>query len=369
MPEDDQDTGIAASANDLAAQNNAAGKNPFGDVQNILGFLLAGFGGIISFLGLRSTEVTTVLRNDPGPASLVAAVLLVGVLAAVLTVVIDSGTTQNASWADAVGIACLLIGLAGFIIFAIPASASPSQLSEVLAPTFGALGIAVLGGSFWVKAKRMRDARGGAYGMPPTVHGGSVWVKAKRSTARGGGHGIRPTIIFLMVGVTLIALSAYGAMRLETASQRSSSAQVAATLNGSGSALTVHVTASKVEGGGYIWIAVEGLPADPPMAIACDGIDSTLLPNQATCEEDPCGPNRLQASCVWLMDGSIAPDASGDVDDTVNLPIPPGKFQDLDIRASVCVSSSCGGPNPSTEPIPTEGSRVDVLIPESTPTG
>jgi hypothetical protein len=343
MPEDDQDTGIAASANDLAAQNNAAGKNPFGDVQNILGFLLAGFGGIISFLGLRSTEVTTVLRNDPGPASLVAAVLLVGVLAAVLTVVIDSGTTQNASWADAVGIACLLIGLAGFIIFAIPASASPSQLSEVLAPTFGALGIAVLGGSFW--------------------------VKAKRSTARGGGHGIRPTIIFLMVGVTLIALSAYGAMRLETASQRSSSAQVAATLNGSGSALTVHVTASKVEGGGYIWIAVEGLPADPPMAIACDGIDSTLLPNQATCEEDPCGPNRLQASCVWLMDGSIAPDASGDVDDTVNLPIPPGKFQDLDIRASVCVSSSCGGPNPSTEPIPTEGSRVDVLIPESTPTG
>ena len=49
------------------------GSNPFKDVQNNLGFLLAGFGGIISFLGLQSAEVTTVLRNDPGQASMVAA--------------------------------------------------------------------------------------------------------------------------------------------------------------------------------------------------------------------------------------------------------------------------------------------------------
>jgi hypothetical protein len=342
MPADDQGAGTGASTDHPAPQNNAGNKNPFSDVQNILGFLLAGFGGIISFLGLRSTEVTTVLRNDPGPASLVATVLLLGVLAAVLTVAVDSGTMQDASWADAIGVAFLLIGLACFIIFAIPVSASPSQLGGVLAPTFVALGIATLVGSFW--ARRMTAAPGGARSIPPTI-------------------------IFLMISVTLIAISAYGVMRLETASQRSGSAQVAATLNSSGSALTVHVTASKVEGGGYIWIAVEGLPASPPIATACAGIDSTLSPNQATCEEDPCGPHRLQADCMWLMDGSIAPDASGDVDETVNLPIQPGEFQDLDIRASVCTSSSCGGPNLSTEPIPTEGSRVDLLIPQSAPTG
>lgn len=342
MPEGDQGAGTAASADNPAPRTDAAGKNPLRDMQNILGFLLAGFGAILSFLGLRSTEVTTVLRNDPGQASLVAAILLAGVLAAVLTVVIDSDTTEKASWADVIGAAFLLIGLAGFVIHEIPASAGPSQLSEVLAPAFGALGIVVLAGSFW--AKRTLDASGSAHGIPPTI-------------------------IFLMAGVTLIAISAYGAMRLETASQRSAAAQVAATLNGSGSALAVHVTASKVEAGGYIWIAVEGLPANPPIAIACAGIDSTLKPDQATCEEDPCGPQRLQASCVWLMDGSIAPDASGDVDNTVNLPIKSGEFQDLDIRASVCTSSSCGGPNPSTEPIPTEGSRVDVLVPESAPTG
>ena len=172
------------------------------------------------------------------------------------------------------------------------------------------------------------------------------------------------TVVFLLAGVTLISMSAYGAMRLETASQRSSSAQVAATLNDTDSAITVHVTASKVVGGGYIWISVQGLPASPELAVACKGVDKNLQPDQATCEEDPCGPKRLQSSCVWLMNGSVAPDASGDVNDTMDIPIEPGQFQDLDIRASVCTSSACGGAAKlSKDPILTEGSRVDVLIP------
>ncbi len=64
------------------------------------------------------------------------------------------------------------------------------------------------------------------------------------------------------------------------------------------------------------------------------------------------------------MDGSVAPDASGDVNDTMDIPITAGEFQDLDIRASVCTSSACGGAaNLTDEPLPTEGSRVDVVIP------
>src|SRR5215467_1895573 len=45
--------------------------NRLSDVQNLLGFLLAGFGGVLSFIGLRSTEVTTVLRNNSKQASLI----------------------------------------------------------------------------------------------------------------------------------------------------------------------------------------------------------------------------------------------------------------------------------------------------------
>jgi hypothetical protein len=47
--------------------------SPLKDVQNILGFLIAGFAGILSFIGLRSGEVSAVLRNPETeqPASVI----------------------------------------------------------------------------------------------------------------------------------------------------------------------------------------------------------------------------------------------------------------------------------------------------------
>ena len=328
--------------------DNGAGRNPFKegdspfkDAQNILGFLLAGFGAIISFLGLQSTEVTTVLRNDPGQASMVAAILTLGMLAAVLTVVINGDVAHRVAWPVVAGVACLLLALGGLLVYYIPASANPSVTSEVAAPLFCLAGLVILV-RFW------RQTRNG--------------IVTSADVPASGVPRVPLTVVLLLAGVTLISMSAYGAMRLETASQRSSSAQVAATLNGTDTAITVHVTASKVVGGGYIWIAVQGLPASPPLSVACEGIK--LRPELATCVQDPCGPNRLQHSCVWLMNGSVAPDATGDVNDTMDIPIKPGEFQDLDIRASVCTSSACGGAaNLTDEPLPTEGSRVDVLIP------
>jgi hypothetical protein len=343
-------TGQSSPTDNGAGKNPfKEGNNPFKDVQNILGFLLAGFGGIISFLGLQSTEVSTVLRNDPVQASVVAAILTAGMLAAVLTVVINSEVAHAVAWPIVIAIGCLLVALGGLLVYSIPASDSPSLRSEATAALFCVAGLLVLGW-YWLPARS----------RPPAV-AGIVTAPPRKSVPR-----LPLTVVFLLAGVTLISMSAYGAMRLETASQRSSSAQVAAALNDSDSAITVHVTASKVVGGGYIWISVQGLPATPELAKACKGIDKNLMSDQATCEEDPCGPGRLQSRCVWLMNGSVAPDASGDVNDTMDIPIKPGQFQDLDIRASICTSSACGGTvNVGQEPLPTEGSRVDVLIPQT----
>ena len=132
------------------------GNNPFKDVQNILGFLLAGFGGIISFLGLQSTEVTTVLRNDPVPASVVAAILTAGMLAAVLTVVINSEVAHAVAWPIVIAIGCLLIALGGLLVYSIPASATPSVRSEVTAGLFFLAGFVL--GWYRLPAKRRTPA-------------------------------------------------------------------------------------------------------------------------------------------------------------------------------------------------------------------
>lgn len=92
--------------------------NRLSDVQNLLGFVLAGFGGVLSFIGLRSTEVTTVLRNNSKQASLVALLLLLSVLAAVLSIAIPS--TKKVTLVRALAIAVLLLTIGPIVILLIP---------------------------------------------------------------------------------------------------------------------------------------------------------------------------------------------------------------------------------------------------------
>ena len=139
----DQGGGSVTAGHD-SSQTDSQQKNPFSDVQNWLGFLLAGFGAVLSFLGLRSTEVTTVLRNDPAQASLIALVLLLGVLTAVLIVAIDNADAKKVSWTSAAGVVVALLGIGAFVIYAIPIGTSVGLLSLVLGSILVPLGIVIL---------------------------------------------------------------------------------------------------------------------------------------------------------------------------------------------------------------------------------
>jgi len=105
------------SAGTVPDPQDEKGKNNWADVQNLLGFLLAGFGAVLSFVGLRSTEVTTVLRNYPDQASLVALFLLLGVLSAVLIVATDTLGIRTASYLRTAGIILVLFGAGAGCVF------------------------------------------------------------------------------------------------------------------------------------------------------------------------------------------------------------------------------------------------------------
>jgi VIT1/CCC1 family predicted Fe2+/Mn2+ transporter len=414
-------------------------KNTIGDVQNLLGFLLVGFGAVLSFIGLRSTEVTTVLRNDPGQATVIALILLLGVLAAALTVAIDDSEAKKVSWATVVGVAMVLLGVGAFVIHSIPVGAAPGPASLVFGFAFGGVGGVLLVISWRSKIGVSTDAEKTAIAQEKTARAEERTARAREETARaeektakarekaataeekdneeknvalaemntataeektaraeeevaraqeemaraqeesqgsqsGWGWLLAPyiplTVIFILASVLFIAISAYGGMRLETDSQLSSSAQVAAgaNTNSSGTMVSAHVTAYKIKDGSWVGITIWGLPSSVSITTACNKLEHYLRPNQATCQQDPCGPGpgRLGSECKIILNGTVAPDANGDVDDTLSVPLQPGRYQGIDVRAVICSSSMCQGVNEvtgSNKYAPAEGSRLDIVIP------
>jgi hypothetical protein len=234
--------------------------NPWNGVENLLGFLLAGFGAVLSFLGLRSTEVTTVLRNYPSQASLIAFLLLLGVLAAVLTVAIDRDPDREISWTIAAATILALFGVGAFVIYAIPVGTT-GILSKVLGLIFISAGIIISVISLAIayfsltgkRNKRLSWASVAAvillilsvsaydvHVIPVRAAPGvltdlalvfglaglGILIISTIVLARGEHHPrrslrwllaprISPLVILIAASVILIGISAYGAMRLE----------------------------------------------------------------------------------------------------------------------------------------------------------
>ena len=415
-----------------SSQNGDRKANTISDVENQLGFLFVGFGAILSFLGLRSAEVTTVLRNDATQASLIALLLLFGVLAAVLAVAIPNSETRKVSRVSAIAVMLVLFGVGAFVIYAVPISAAPGiapgilskELSLILVP----LGIVILVIGAIIarmisihKKKAIAERKTAIAGRETAIaEQNKAWAEAEialaeetgqhelrmkdeERTARadekaaGAGVGgeertaiarekagtakamirsekwydwpltpcIPLTVVFLLASVMFIAISTYGAIRLETDSQLSSSVQVAASVEttNSGTMISAHVSASKIEDGSWVGIDVVGLPSAVQMAAECEALQSLVKSNSATCLQDPCAIGRgyLGSQCKIVMGGTVVPDANGDVDETLNAPISSNEFQDIDVRAYICSPkvgcrsvSNTGGTNTS---------RLDIIIP------
>jgi uncharacterized membrane protein len=342
--------------------------NPFGDVRNVLGFLLAGFGAILTFLGVRSSEVTTVLRNDSPQASVIALILLLGVLAAVWAVATDSN--QKISRPSVVAIGAVLVGVGALVAFAIPIEASPFTISGNVSLVIGSA--LVLAGLAVLARRRLWEIR--------KVCGGQVAVSqmdAKHNCADGG-HDLesasKPSMrlvdVLILSSVVLIAIAAYGAMRLETKSQLSFSAQVGAifSLNGPLATVSVDIAATKIAQSDWVFVDVYAVPAETDLTVTCKLLykrfGSTIPSNSAPCTTDPClyfsqSKYWSIAKCAVLSNGSINPNAAGDVDETLDVPFLAAQYQYVDVRAEVCSIKVCEGSSSG------QNSRLDWAVPAS----
>jgi hypothetical protein len=332
--------------------DNGMPGNPLGNVSNILGFLLASFGGFLGFLGIRSAEVTTVLRNDTKQASLIALLLLLGILAAVLAATTDNA--KKASLRSVVAIIILLSGAGASATFSIPAAAPFFTLSRVLSLGIGII-LVLTGTAILVAGSERLQARWTCKNPDQPERGLRGLLRELPLEGR-----VSRATILIMASVILTAASAYGAMRLESDSQLSFTAQVGAQVSQAGSRATisVHVTASKIAKSDWLDLKVSALPRRIDTASKC----SSVHPLGPSCLSDPCfyfGLRQyayLDAKCTEIINGTLAPSATGEVDETLSSPFVQAEFQDLDVYAYICSPQSCRA-------AANDDSRFDFLIP------
>ncbi len=75
-----------ADAESSTAQPTPNGKNFVETAQSLLGFLIAGFAAVLSFIGIKSSELASILRNEEPFIGIVALAFLLSILSAILSI-------------------------------------------------------------------------------------------------------------------------------------------------------------------------------------------------------------------------------------------------------------------------------------------
>ena len=302
--------------------------SPWTDIRNWVSFLIAGFGAVLTFVGFRSTEVSTVLRNDSIQVAVVSVALLLGVLAAIYSLVIDRTTAIPVR--QCATIFGSLAGAAVLMVYATPIQVSRENAVEQAYAAIGGLLIflSVITEIKW----RSRNSR---------------------TTNK--------QITFIGASVVLIGISILGAMRTETDSQLSPAVQVSGevTNNASGITVSAHVSGVKLGDSRYVELQILGLLSGGNESKQCKAVRQH--PTTASCTEAPCTENYSENQCQLLVNGTVQPDASGNVNETISNGVTPGKFQDIAIVGLVCDS------NKGCDPLSKHGSRFDLRLPTPAP--
>lgn len=321
-----------------------------GDVRNLLGFLVAGFAGVLNVLGLKSGEIGVVLRNEPVRVSIIATFLLAGVLAAVFSIFVTANG-HPIPLIVALVFVFLLAAMFSLTIWLVPSpfqGHSPEHYSSIAAT------VILLACAAFFLARFTSDRR--------------------RNRVNWAMHDRIPDLLnlqclLLAIAVALTSTAAYGALRLETISQTSTVAEIGDTLQvtGQNDLLAISVSASKLSTSEWLGVNVAAVPASWNVTVLClkPQVRSLAATVGVTCEQDPCYyfDNALNEQCTELSEDVIPPDASGAVPRTLSIPFSPGRFQHVQVTALTCEpNTGISEPKGTCAPIGA-ASRLDIAVP------
>jgi len=348
-----------------------------GDVRNLLGFVVAGFAGVLNVIGLKSAEIGVVLRNEPIRVSVVATFLLAGALAAVASVFIRSNA-HPIPFMAALIVFLVMTSAFSLTIWIIPSpfgdNSGNGSVSALVTLGLWACSLTLIVCAVtWILSRRKIS---GFRRNRVLRSGRSQRSIVRRSRRTRPLHRRFPELlnlqcVLLLSAIMLTSTSAYGALRLETISQTSTVAEIGETLqfNGAEATLSIAVSAAKLSSHEWLTINAIAVPRSWHLQKMCGSrkVRALKIKKKVTvsCTQDPCYyfSSGLHKQCIELSQDIIAPDSSGGVQRTIDIPFTSRSYQHVQVTAVTCQPRT-GKKKPKGSCGPTGAtSRLDISIP------
>jgi hypothetical protein len=319
------------TAGDVPDAGAASSSDRTKSIQGIVGAVVAGFAAVLSFIGVKSTEISDILRNQEPVIGIVSFAFLLSILAAVFAVLERDPHAGKWPTKGFTIVTLLLIASVGpilTVVIQIPLVTTPLQAR--FGATAGSVMIAIAVVLLVIGWRPLTDAE---RDQAAAARGLGRWYRRARVWTRGDFDRQR---YFVLASILLLAVAAYSALRIESASQSTPFAQLTAKLTVSGpgpgmDVLSVSAASQKVPVADRVQITVRGLPRGASISAICQGQPSPG-PDMFPCSVDPC---RFMY-CKTLVGWMLPPDGTGSVSETLVLPFSAQLYQRLEVIDLLC---------------------------------
>lgn len=346
MPEDPGSSGTGGDGPPPADQTS---QNPFSDAKNIVAFLITGFGAVLGFLGLKSDEISAVIRNEPNLAAVVGVLLLAGLLCAVAVVALpeDKERAFELNLAEFVGL--LIASISGFALIAMRirvGGESASDFSDIVI-----VGIAIVVGAAlfgFGQYLRYHHASVAKRNTEIVKEGGSEEDLQSPHWKRWARH-VPTSFLLLVFALVFVAMSTYSALRLESVSQQTPVTEIAASITNESQTspmanLSITVSTERILDGRYVYVRVFGLPTSVRYQAQCANT-TPHADGQGTCDETPCSYLNV---CELIATWKTGTDFNGSLDRTENFEVSSARYERIHIEAEVCQPVVISGTSTAT---------------------
>ena len=333
-----------------AVKPTAGTRNVVEAAQNLLGFLIAGFAAVLSFIGIKSSELASILRNEEPFIGIVALAFLLSIITAILSIFKGSASHDRSDWPTnrfAVASLLFLFAMVTLLpaVIKIPFVTSPWQVIGSI--VFGVLMIAL---SLVIVSRKgiLLEALLRKVGLSGASEIWSTWSKKYFNLQ----------LYLVLASVLFLTIAAYAALRLESASQAAPFAQLdgSVTVRNGSALLSLSVASAKVPAPDRVDITVTALPRTVNIDKICKATRAPL--NSFSCTADPC--SYKPSACQSLVGWTVPPNATGAVQEILTLPFSPSAYQRLHIEDQLCERASatllCANKPPG-------GTHLDVQVP------